>query len=153
MAAVGRATALAFARVLAFAAVVAGLATAFAFAGIHSLTGVNVFFFLRVAHLRERGAGFAGEIGRVCLDGERAAHEAGYCCAGEDGFRFHVFLCCCGLFLLETGDSPELVEAGLNKFFAGETGCDHWLFPAKNITRLARMVFAQLSVARARTDA
>ncbi|MEO5717007.1 MAG: hypothetical protein ABIR29_00360, partial [Chthoniobacterales bacterium] len=92
MAAVGRAAAFSFAGILAFAAVVAGLATAFALAGVLALAGMNVFHVFFVAHLVERDAGFAGYVGGVRLDGERATHQTGDCCTGEDGFRFHYLL-------------------------------------------------------------
>jgi hypothetical protein len=91
LAAVGRTAAFSFAGILAFAAVVAGFATAFAFAGVLSFAGMNVFLVF-VAHLAERDARFGGHVGGVRLDGERATHQSGDSCAGEDCFRFHISL-------------------------------------------------------------
>ena len=84
LAAVGRTAAFSFAGVLTFAAVVAGLATAFAFTGVHPLAGMNVLLAF-VGHLLERNSGLTRRVGGVRLDGERATHQAGNCCAREDG--------------------------------------------------------------------
>ena len=89
MTAVGRAPALTLAGVLTFAAVVTAGATAFAFAGILSFAGMNVLLAF-IGHLLERCSSLACRVGGARLDGERATHQAGNCCACEDGCWFHI---------------------------------------------------------------
>ncbi len=90
MAAIRRATAFAFARVLAFAAVVTRLTATLAFARIRTLAGVLVFVFL-LAHF-EQDARFAVRSCGVRLHGERSAHQTGNRGTGNQCFRFHVGL-------------------------------------------------------------
>jgi len=113
LAAVSRTAAFAFAGVFAFATVVTGLATAFAFAGVLSFAGMNVLFAV-IGHLPERSSSFARGIGSVRLDGERTSHQAGYCCAREDGCWFHVVVFRF-VYLHEPETPRECVEAGPGK--------------------------------------
>ena len=87
MAAVRRATAFAFARVLAFAAVVTCFTATLAFASILTLAGVLIFLFF-LAHF-ERYARFAVRRGGMRLHGERSAHQTGDRRTGDHCFRFH----------------------------------------------------------------
>jgi hypothetical protein len=90
MAAVRRATAFAFARVLTFAAVVTRLTATLAFARVFTLAGVLIFVLL-LAHF-ERHARFAARRGGVRLNGKRSAHQTGNRRTGDHCFRFHVDL-------------------------------------------------------------
>src|SRR5215471_16985229 len=108
MAAVSRAASFAFAGVLPFAAVVTGFATAFAFTGVLSFAGMNVLLAF-VGHLLERNSGLTRRVSGVRLDGERTTHQAGNCCAREDGCWFHVFVWFG--FLPGGGISSKTIEA------------------------------------------
>jgi hypothetical protein len=90
LAAVGGATALAFAGILAFATVVAGFTAAVAFAGVLSLAGMLVNGGI---HLVDGGAGPCACV--CCLDTRcRAGEKAGHCRACDHCFRgdFHTVL-------------------------------------------------------------
>ena len=78
LAAVGGATALAFAGILAFAAIVTGLATALALAGILAFTGV----FVRISQLMngraDGGAACVDCMSTHCRTCEQASHRRAY---------------------------------------------------------------------------
>jgi hypothetical protein len=85
LAAVRRASALAFARVLAFATVVSRLASALALTRVLALTGMGVSL---LAHLQSH----ARLTGRHCSmrwRGDHSSHQAGNRCTGNYCLRFH----------------------------------------------------------------
>lgn len=107
MAAVRRATAFAFARVLAFAAVVARLTATLAFARVFTFAAVFVAHLL--THF-ERHARFGVRGGGMRLHGECSAHQTGNRCAGHHCFRFHF------TFLFLVVHVAEQYRPGASKF-------------------------------------
>src|SRR5450755_2046034 len=85
LAAIGRATAFAFAGVLAFAAVVSCFATALALTRVHAFAGVLVRVGFLFAHF-ERDTSLRAGLDGVRGNGKRTAHQTGNRCAGNHCF-------------------------------------------------------------------